>query len=249
MTEKTQNSDNKSIFTSGNKDASSEPEKETEAAPEPEEAKADPDQPLAQPPAGDELEILKSRATVMGIPFSNNIKADTLRERINAKLTGEKEPEKPAPTPPAAEPEQDKTGSVNALTGENVEVEREMTQYEAMYAKYMKLVRLRITNLDPKKADLPGEIFTVANGILGTVRKYVPYGEVTDNGYHVPYWIYKRLEKRRFLHIKSYKDRRTGQQKVEYSDAKEFALEILPTLTQEELNRLSAQQQAAQGIM
>lgn len=107
----------------------------------------------------------------------------------------------------------------------------------------MKLVRCRIQNLDPKKAELPGEIFTVANRILGTVRKYVPYGEVTDNGYHLPYIIYKQLEDRRFLNIRT--STKNGQVRVESNWAKEFAIEVLPPLTQEELDRLAAAQAAA----
>jgi hypothetical protein len=109
----------------------------------------------------------------------------------------------------------------------------------------MKLVRLRITNLDPKKKDLPGEIITVANRYLGTVRKYIPFGEVTDNGYHVPYCIYTELQSRQFLNIRTIKDQRTGTNRIETTLAREFALEILPPLTKEELDRLATSQIAA----
>ena len=108
---------------------------------------------------------------------------------------------------------------------------------------------VRITNLDPKKKDLPGEVFTVANEHLGTVRKFVPYGEVTDNGYHVPYCIYKALKARKFLNIRTFKDRQNQNQiKVEQSWAQEFALEVLPTLTPDEIKKLAAAQSAAGGL-
>ena len=38
-----------------------------------------------------ELESLKRRATILGIPFSNNIGLETLRERVNAKLNEQKD--------------------------------------------------------------------------------------------------------------------------------------------------------------
>jgi len=109
----------------------------------------------------------------------------------------------------------------------------------------MKLVRLRIQNLDPKKKDLPGEIFTVANEYLGTVKKFVPYGEVTEEGYHVPYCIYRMMDARKFLNIRTVKDRRTGIERVESTWAKEFALEVLPQLTAKELAELANAQKAA----
>ena len=117
-----------------------------------------------------------------------------------------------------------------------------MTQKEKM-----KLVRLRITNLDPKKKDLPGEILTVGNEYLGTVRKFVPFGEATDNGYHVPYCLYELMRDRKFLSIKTRKGPK-GQTIVEQQMVREFALEILPPLTEAELARLSAAQLSAGGV-
>jgi hypothetical protein len=102
----------------------------------------------------------------------------------------------------------------------------------------MKLVRVRITNLDPKKKDLPGEIFTVGNEIIGTVAKYIPYGEVTDEGYHIPQIIFDNLKERKFLDVRSYKDKKTGKIKVEQRWATEFAFEVLPQLTPQEVERL-----------
>lgn len=188
-----------------------------------------------------ELEVLKDRARMMGIQFSNNIGVEALRARIEAKMNGEEEQsqeqEKPAQETQATEP--------NPL-GETPS-DKPLTQAELrkkIIAEQTRLVRIRITNLDPKKKDLPGEIITVANEYMGTIRKYVPYGEVTENGYHVPYCIYKMLDKRRFLDIRTKKDNK-GQTVVRSGYVKEFAIEVLPQLTQEELNRLANQQAAA----
>lgn len=190
-------------------------------------------------PQVDELALLKQRARMMGIQHSNNISIEKLREKIQARMEGTKPDGDPVEAVPPAGP--------NPLAGEGEAPAKPMTLRQKLLLEEMKLVRVRITNLDPKKKDLPGEIFTIANRYLGTVRKYVPYGEVTDNGYHLPYCIYRELEARRFLNIRVVKTG-NGRERVESSWAKEFALEVLPPLTREELNRLATAQAAAGAL-
>lgn len=191
------------------------------------------------------LARLKERATLMGIKFSNNIGIEALRERIEAKLNGEtvKEPENQdsSETATTADAEAETAAEGKPKSKPVKSFRQELIERE------MKLVRLRITNLDPKKKDLPGEIFTFANEVLGSVRKYIPYGEATDNGYHVPYCIYKQLRDREFVNIRTRKGPR-GSITVESGMAREFSLEILPPLTEQEIARLAAQQAAAQGM-
>lgn len=195
--------------------------------------------PNADEQAVDELPLLKERAKVMGIPFSNNISLETLRKRVADKMEGK-----------------DEAPEVNALTGDpeiaHAMVAKPLNQKanevalrKLMHATQMRQVRVRITNMDPKKKDLPGEIWTVANEYLGTVRKFVPYGEQTDDGFHIPYCLYRLLDSKRFLHIRDVKDRTTGIVRQDKVWAKEFSLDVLPTLTQGELDRLAAAQAAA----
>lgn len=191
----------------------------------------------AVPAQPTELDMLKNRARLMGVSFSNNIGLDALRAKIQAKLDGEAE------KTVAAEPVVPATVTTEAAPAAPVKVK---SLRQTLYDREMRLVRLRITNLDPKKKDLPGEIFCVANEVLGAVRKFIPYGEATDNGYHVPYCIYKQLKKREFLNIKVRKDSR-GREHVETNMAREFALEILEPLTEKDLARLAAHQAAARG--
>ena len=185
----------------------------------------------------DELTLLKDRAKLMGIKFSNNIRIESLREKIAAKIAGEELP--------ADEP----TNKVNPLAAVGAAQEapkvRQLTLRETLVKEQMKLVRLRIQNLDPKKKDLPGEVLCVANEYLGTIKKYIPYGEASDEGYHVPFCIYTELESRRFQNVRTYTDKATGQIRIESSWAREFSLEVLPALTQAELVQLAAAQAAA----
>ena len=204
-----------------------------------------------------ELDVLKQRARMMGVEFSNNIGVETLRERIRAKAE-EQSNATAAPAPalfdPALIPAATQQASFQANTGGGPALGIEpkpakpLTLRQYLQREHMKLVRVRITNLDPKKKNLPGEVFTVANEFLGTVRKYIPYGEVSDEGYHVPYCIYRELESRRFLDIRTYKERANNNKiRVEQRWAKEFAIEVLPHLTPTELKQLAVAQMAEVG--
>lgn len=180
-----------------------------------------------------ELEVLKQRATLMNIKFSNNISVEKLREKIEA-AQAKDEPEV-------------KEATVNPLGEKQEAGVKKMTLGQKIRAEQTRLIRVRIQNLDPKKKDLPGEIITVANEYMGTVRKFVPFGEVTDNGYHIPYCIYEFLKERKFINITTRKGN-NGLPDIRATEAREFSIEVLPPLTEAELAQL-AQAQIAAGSL
>ena len=102
--------------------------------------------------------------------------------------------------------------------------------------------------MNPAKKDLPGEIITVGNELVGTVRKYVPYGEMSEDGWHVPNIIYKHLKSKRFLNIRVRKDPKTGRDRIEQGMALENSIEVLPPLTQKQLDDLARAQIAAGSV-
>lgn len=173
----------------------------------------------------EELDLLKQRADVMGIKYSPNIGVDALKAKIAEAANSTVAGEEPVST----------TESITEIR-------------QRMLKEELKLVRIRVANLNPDKKDLQGEIFTVGNRLLGMHRKFVPYGEATDEGYHVPYIIYKQLKARKFLQKRTFMDKQTQQIRVETKWVAEFALEVLPQLTQEELNTLATNQAAKGGI-
>lgn len=242
----------------------------------------------------DELTMLKQRARLMGITFSNNIGIDALRAKVNDKMNastggesqdeadededdgtddgtdgdtageeaeqeeiveqdGEEIPLSPMPEPTVAVAGPSTAGSgLNPLTGVNknkngLKQSKEATLRQRILQDSMRLVRCRITNLDPKKKDLGGEIISVGNRYIGTVKKFIPFGEQTENGYHIPKVIFDELAGRQFLHVKTTRNKQTGQITVDTKYVKEFALEVLPQLTESELAELAAAQTAANG--
>lgn len=193
----------------------------------------------------DHLKALKAKADMMGITYSNNIGLEALREKINAKLE---------PAPEDKQNEQNQDNNPNpldpeaAVEAETTPKEKKLSLRQRLVADNMRLIRCRVTNMDPKKSNLPGEVLTVANEYIGTVRKFVPYGEQTDDSYHVPYCIFKMMKNRKFLQIKTVRDQRTGTNRVSTSMVREFALEELPPLTPQELKDLATAQAAAGSV-
>lgn len=195
-------------------------------------------------PSIDELTMLKQRATLMQIPFSNNIGVDALRKKIAAKMEDEvdttddegNEVALAQPNPLAD------ASTVTPVTKSEAPVKRK-TLAQHLQDEALKLIRVRISCMDPKKQDLEGEIFTVANEYIGTVKKHVPFGEKTDNGYHIPQCILDFLRSRKFLHI-STKTGPNGQIETKTRWVAEFAIEVLEPLTEAELRALAADQRA-----
>lgn len=235
-------------------------ENENQEGTTPEEDNFGADQP--ELPKLDELEVLKQRATQMGITFHPNIGLETLRERINAQLETQAEPDDidtllkqraeldakiaaaggvlaetvAAPATPAPAVQQP---IVTPITKPETTAEKNAR----MRKDAAKLVRCRITCMNPAKTEYEGEIFTVSNSIVGTFRKYVPYN--ADEGWHIPKIIFDHLQEKQCQVFHTVKDDR-GRKVRKGKLIREFAIEVLPPLTKEELEDL-AQRQAMAG--
>jgi hypothetical protein len=214
---------------------------------------------------------LMERCRLLGITFSNNSTEETLAAKIDAKLN---EPDPSGDEPDAGGDTNDSVTSrlsseglsgeeINALTGAKEEDEltedelaklpklkRDIYIRQRQMKEQMKLLRVRIANLNPEKNDLPGEIFTVANEYVGTVRKLIPYDEAGE-AYHIPYILYTFLKEKKFLQINTKTGRRQGAFTTEQVTSRyvpEFSIEVLPPLTKAELAALAKAQIAAGTI-
>ena len=177
----------------------------------------------------DEKELLKERAKTLGINVAGNISVDTLRKRINDKLAGVVN--------------DDEEGVAVTVTPKT---ESKQELRERLIAESMALVRCRIYNLNPSKRDLSGEIITVGNRFIGTVSKFIPFGEGTDNGYHIPKVIYDDLKVRQFQQVTT--KTINGKIDIKTRMVPEYNVEILPPLTDEELQELALRQAAAERL-
>jgi hypothetical protein len=126
------------------------------------------------------------------------------------------------------------------------------TQIKESVAEYRKrrakeageLVRIRVTCMNPAKREWSGEIFTAGNATVGTFKKYVPFG--IEEGWHVPRIIFNMIMERRCQIFQSVPDGRGGKKRVGKL-IPEFAVEVLPNLTPDELRALAQRQAMANG--
>lgn len=186
----------------------------------------------------DELDFLKDTARQLGIKFSNNIGIEALSEKISLHQAELAAQEKAAAEAQQAQqqPEPKSALSKNAHAAQL----RRVLQAEAL-----KLVRVRINNLDPKKNELKGEIITVGNDYVGTIKKMVPFGKATDGGYHIPMILYKYLKNKQYLVVRSTTHPVTKQITTETSWEREYSVEILDPLTEAQMKTLAQKQLAA----
>ena len=181
-------------------------------------------------PAIDELATLKARATQMGLNFHPSIGVDKLREKVNAALSSDK-------------PQEDASEAQEGVSP--TQAKETPAQYrQRRYKEAAELVRIRVTCMNPAKREWAGEIFTAGNATVGTFKKYVPFN--SDEGWHVPRIIYNMLVERRCQVFHSVPDGRGGK-KRQGKLIPEFAIEVMPALTPEELKSLAQRQAMANG--
>ena len=178
----------------------------------------------AEAPAVDHLALIQAKADTVGVGYTSDDTVETIRARINAKLEGT------APTP------------AEAQSAQAAKTKNELRQ-EAI-ADATRLIRVRITNMDQRKADLPGEYFTVSNGVVGSITRYVPYN--AEDGWHIENMLLENLKERQFYQLRPRKGN-NGSVVPDGKWVKEFSIELLEPLSPEELKVLANKQAAAAG--
>ena len=179
----------------------------------------------------DELATLKARADQLGISYHPSIGVDKLRAKVAAAMSDE-------PGTPDDESDEPKTPEQAAP------VESEGQRLRRLKQEANELVRIRLTCMNPAKKEWDGEIISVGNSLVGTLKKFVPFN--ADEGWHVPRIMLEMLQARQcqvFVSGKSKNGVTTRQSKL----IREFAIEILPPLTAQEIKDLAQRQAMARG--
>lgn len=176
-----------------------------------------------------ELEALKAEARALGVAFSNNIGLEALRSRVEQAKADDKEEGKPEPIKPVKKDPKDMT-----LTEYKNHIRMEQT----------KLVLVRITCHNPAKSGLHGEYITVANSVIGTVRKFIPFKNFED-GIFIPQCIYDNLKSR--VYTESGTQGKGPNMRVVTRDIPEYTLTLLPMPTEADLERMREEQTLAEA--
>jgi hypothetical protein len=164
-----------------------------------------------------EIDSLKLIATNMGLDFHPSIGV----EKLKAKIAKAKEP----------------------VASKQVAKINQMDARKEKINKAKKLVRVRISNMNPTRRESKGEYFSVSNAVVGTVKRFVPF----DVEWHVEDILYKTIKNRRFRKTIEEPDGKGGKISKNIF-LPEFSVELLPALTTQELKDLAADQSARGAI-
>ena len=186
---------------------------------------------------------MMEKADELGLEYKKNISNDALSELIEgANEPVEVETEEEVDTEAAIKEVADKLAKeqkamVDAVAAQKAEekkpVKATIGNVKAQARKEaMKLVRCIVTPMDKDKAELNGEIISCGNSMTGMIKKYIPFGKE----WHIPTMIVDTLKDKKML---STRDRKTPKGTIkENIELPQYNVQILPDLTQEELNRL-----------
>lgn len=184
----------------------------------------------------DELTELKKRADLLGIEYHPKISVDKLRARIKAQLED---------TAYVDVPDDDEVIAATSAKRElKFKPETQAEIADRLRKEAQRLVRVRITCMNPNKKDWDGDVFTVSNSVVGTLRKYVPFN--AEDGWHIPTMMLDFLRDKQF--VQHYVEKKNGQEINRHKLVKEFAIEVLDPLTQEELKELAQRQAMARNV-
>ena len=174
-------------------------------------------------PQESELDALKARADVLGIKYHPSIGVDALKTKISEHMAG-------LPS----------EGSAAIVSEPVAETEAQIRNRVKLTAT--RQVRIRVTCMNPAKKDWEGEIFTVGNNAVGTLKKYVPF----DTEWYVPQIMLNMIQERE-CQVFHTVNAANGQKVRKGKLVKEFAVEVLPDLTPAELKALAQRQAMAAG--
>ena len=177
----------------------------------------------------DELTTLKARADTLGVTYHPTIGVDKLREKVAAAIAG---------TP---EPKNTEVVEVPEVVVETIEQRRMRKRKEANA-----LMRVNVSCMNPAKKEWDGELITAGNTLVGSFSKFVPFN--TEDGWHIPHIIYEQIKDRQCQIFVTVKDAR-GNSSRKGKLIKEFAIEVLPTLTADELSELARRQAASNSTV
>ena len=128
------------------------------------------------------------------------------------------------------------------------QVEDPLLRRRVIRAKALRLRRVAVNNLDPADSSLSGTILTVINKYTGKVSKYIPFGEGSENGYHIPQILYDELKSKKFVLRREKKGGSFGVKKYSNTLVPKYQITDLPDLSPDEIENLAKRQAATQAI-
>lgn len=196
----------------------------------------------AQSDMPSELDLLKERASRMGLTFHPSIGVGKLNDKIKAHTTSEKrkatiDAKKDTPAPVKEH------GRLDLSKPERI-IETKSEREKRIRSEALRQVRVRVACMNPNKKNWTGEILKISNSIVAPPKQFVPFDN--DEGWHIPYMLYLHLKERQCQVFVAGKGR-NGQATAKAKLIREFSVELMDPLTPAEMKALAQRQAMASG--
>lgn len=175
----------------------------------------------------DTVEDLRKRLDLMGVKYHPKAGVKKLSALIQAHL----------------EPQEDEEPVEEIPAGE-LSVTRP-TDRKKIFDEQMKLVRVVVHCNDPNKKEYEGDNFATGNDVVGTVMKYVPFGNT--EGWHIPNILYQHIKNEQVQLFRK-KKLPNGIETSEGYLTNAYNVEVLPPLSEKELAELGMSQKQRNAI-
>lgn len=201
-----------------------------------------------------ELDAARNQADTLGVKWTKNQKAETIMANIKKHKEGLEsgEAKEPKAVNSAGPVDSETVIVIDPETGliDRSKLVRNTLKYGrlqyhpkvrmALQKEANKLVRVKITCMNPAKKEWKGEIFSVTNAIFGTIKKFIPYNVEAADAYHVPQVLLDLMREKEYQAFSTVRVKGVDTKKPR--QVKEFAIEVLPPLTQAELDAIAKKQ-------
>ena len=171
-----------------------------------------------------EIELLRQVAATMGLKHHPAMGVTKLKALIEEAKEAKEGVDEKVATKPA--------------TGKKVTAGKATRRKEAL-----KLIRIRISDMNPINANLKGALFSVGNSELGFIKKMVPFN--AEEGFHVPSILVEQIRNKKF--VSHFEVKINGKMVNRHKLIPQYAIEIMPPLTPKELQELKQRQIIASG--
>jgi len=110
----------------------------------------------------------------------------------------------------------------------------------------LKLIRVIVRPNDPLKLESAGEIFSYGSDLIDNkfTKKYVPFNN--EEGWHITNMMLENIKAAECQIFK--KVTRNGQESMEAQKIKAYNVEVLPPLTQAEIDKIAVRQKSTNSV-
>lgn len=183
-------------------------------------------------------ESLEEQANLLNIDFHPNISDAKLMTRLKAAKEGS--PQEASTDDVTETPDNKPIKAVKLIPQSDMKFSKEITKAEKRQ-EARQMIRVVVVCNDPAKKEWQGEVLEVGNGVIGEIRKFIPYG----SPWYIPKALIRFIEDKQYQKFYTRRDKHNNETRYGVNE-KAFNVSYIGNLNEDELADL-AKNQAARG--